>query len=355
MCSRQRSAATSSTKSALFRPAFTLIELLVVISITALLISILLPALTAARQRGYLVKCLAHERGLGTAVLEFSQTHDDRFQLVSSAAGNGDADPDRNVFEYDESGELLSWIAALAKTSGNSIYHNSEWGVRADNFTQALDRKNQMNESFKAALCPADRVGVATPFYPNGSQLTGSGSGGLYWGLLSYGVNEDVAGAQDGSSPLPPVGRFDSNNSLAWRIGQRTPLAGQRLKGMFNRIYETASVLLLSDAGADGPEEALAAGAAGNSDPSSVATLIVSALASGPYLEHAQDKWPQRVPTQRHSGGSINVIFTDLHGETVKPTGWRNSSADQQAKTPTGYNTTVRVSPYAVTGPVAPL
>ena len=61
------------------RGAFTLIELLVVISIIALLIALLLPALAAARKQVDLLRCANNQRGVGQTWQAYLNDNDDRF------------------------------------------------------------------------------------------------------------------------------------------------------------------------------------------------------------------------------------------------------------------------------------
>ena len=72
------------------RMAFTLVELLVVIGIIALLISILLPALSKAREQANRVGCLSNMRQIGIAFLGY--LHDNKDRFPRPAVNNTDED-----------------------------------------------------------------------------------------------------------------------------------------------------------------------------------------------------------------------------------------------------------------------
>lgn len=69
------------------RRGFTLIELLVVIAVIALLISVLLPALSESRALGIKTRCLASMRDIGTALAAYLTSNDDTFPLSQAHGG----------------------------------------------------------------------------------------------------------------------------------------------------------------------------------------------------------------------------------------------------------------------------
>ena len=68
------------------RGAFTLIELLVVVSIIALLIAMLLPSLSKAKDQARSIKCLVNLRNIGIAVLVYAQDNNNYLPRASMTA-----------------------------------------------------------------------------------------------------------------------------------------------------------------------------------------------------------------------------------------------------------------------------
>jgi len=90
------------------RKAFTLIELLVVVAIIALLISILLPSLSRARELSKRLVCAANLKGLGTSFKIYANDNEESWPIAA----------------HDESSDVVIQYASFADWASPSLYES---------------------------------------------------------------------------------------------------------------------------------------------------------------------------------------------------------------------------------------
>jgi prepilin-type N-terminal cleavage/methylation domain-containing protein/prepilin-type processing-associated H-X9-DG protein len=113
------------------RKGFTLIELLVVISIIALLVGILLPALGAARKSAQNMQCLSNLRQIGLGLWAYSHENKDLFPPCYTNGQN----PEERL-GFTEATEWPVIVNAYLTQSGQSVYGSNDEGTK--NNTEAL-------------------------------------------------------------------------------------------------------------------------------------------------------------------------------------------------------------------------
>jgi prepilin-type N-terminal cleavage/methylation domain-containing protein/prepilin-type processing-associated H-X9-DG protein len=99
------------------RGGFTLVELLVVIAIIALLMGVLMPALSRAREQGKRAVCLYYQRQIATAWMIYADDNSDKII-------NGDSE------EYGQYPELPCTVAMREYLPGGVHYKERPWVMR---------------------------------------------------------------------------------------------------------------------------------------------------------------------------------------------------------------------------------
>jgi prepilin-type processing-associated H-X9-DG protein/prepilin-type N-terminal cleavage/methylation domain-containing protein len=93
------------------RPAFTLVELLVTIAIVALLVSLLLPAVHAARESARRMQCSNNMRQIGLGMIQYAELHKGELPHVMGHEDHFEQDHHEEEHEHDDN---ESWIFSVA-------------------------------------------------------------------------------------------------------------------------------------------------------------------------------------------------------------------------------------------------
>lgn len=288
------------------RPGFTLIELLVVISIIALLIGLLLPALGAARDAARSLGCLANARSMGQASYGFASDHKQHVQLSSSDLIWGGSGPPPGAPEgtYELwntgplQGRLKDWGSAMVPYMG---------GAAGNAFDEADDSVSA------AFVCPSD---------PN---QTGNDPG--------YKIFNNVTDPAFNNNPISYAVNADLTSVVSGGTVQWTPTqdlaphgSGPQAEGNLDNVAKQSEVMLYADAGnqpwngqsqpVNRNDVLMLTGSSWVNSGSGVEGTLAAIDTAGwsireklPYDDYSGD---------RH-GNSVNVSFADGHGSNVQP------------------------------------
>ena len=244
------------------RGGFTLVELLVVIGIIALLISILMPALTRARESAKGLQCLSNLRQWGLIHMNYANANKGYLLSVSAIKANTTSAIPANLYWYNTEAPLPLGNETNPQHDGNSYQ-----GLTRPLYPYGLTPDSKI-------LCPAEEIASDA----RRRQLID------FKGRISYIYRVTISGYFDATKPKDYV----YNRDL--RLGQDSP--GMWIRACGNRYYEPEYVHNITLVNGGPPSSFYAWNMAVGAQPGTT---------QKEYL--------------RHTKAGVNVLYLDGHAE----------------------------------------
>jgi prepilin-type N-terminal cleavage/methylation domain-containing protein len=198
--------------------AFTLVELLVVISIIALLLALLMPALSKAKEQSQVIVCRTNLRQINLALHTYAESNNQRF-------------PEYANLDTDDKGKLVnSWFVVTKTFLG--VEKKSEIFMCPNAKKPAMMVKTAQGTSFdpRSAFDPR-----SCSFIPSNVDLP----------FFSYGLNDWILSAFD--ARRPDKGFTGGIEKLAWKTNlvsgaHDIPVVGDASFPSSNVTFDTAAM-----------------------------------------------------------------------------------------------------------------